>query len=690
MFVAAGLVGAVVLTSVLIISNSYFAGTRNAEVTMSSLSVLAAEHTEERLRAFLEPANKVLDRVAERVQRLGRQPDPSQLEQWWFDILEVDPTLSVVAFGQADDGYFMVKRMPDGSLDTKHIHVGATGRKAVWRDRLPGRHFKDVERAWEDPSDAYRASQRVWYSDAIAAPGESVWSDVYVFWSDQRPGVTLSRAVYVGGQLVGVVCVDVNLESISRFVSELVIGGAGRVVLFDDAGHLLSAESVDELVVTKGEPGSATYTPLQATDSTDPLVSTLARALAAPSEKAEIREVAFELADVQYVATVRRMSLGLGESWQIAVVLPTEEFLGPLRETNRQNIWTSVLLGLAALFLVLVITRRVGRSMNLLVAETQEVRQLQLAAKEARDGTFREVAEVLGAFEDMKVGLRAFQKYLPLKLVRQLLKEQREPVLGSEMMDVTVWFSDIAGFTPINENMTPTEMAQRLGHYLGKLSALIEGTDGTVVQYVGDEIMAFWGAPVPVERHAHAACDAALACCRLLPNLWDNDEVPVFWTRFGLHTAHVAVGHFGSDDRMYYGAIGDGINLTSRLEGANKFYGTEILISETTYALVKDDFEVRFVDEVALKGKQISIKIYELLGRPGTVDADRLARRAPYEAALELYRAGRFDEAIPLFRALAQPGEGGDEASRVMLARCEELVSDPPHDWRGVHVMTRK
>ncbi|MEC8025637.1 MAG: adenylate/guanylate cyclase domain-containing protein, partial [Myxococcota bacterium] len=267
---------------------------------------------------------------------------------------------------------------------------------------------------------------------------------------------------------------------------------------------------------------------------------------------------------------------------------------------------------------------------------------------------------------------------------------QEEPELGGEFMELTIFFSDIADFTPINESMHPMDMARRLGSYLAALTDEIESRQGTVVQYVGDEIMALWGAPQSVQDHATLACHAALACAARVESLWEeSDALPSFRTRFGIHTADVAVGHFGSTERLYYGAIGDGINATSRLEGLNKFYGTSILISESTRQLVDDAFHARRIDKVAVKGKSLPITVYELLGTADdpTIDMTWVNR---WETAYSCYLKREFSDAKTQFEMLLEQ-RPGDTAARLFIDRCQRFAQKaPPPDWDGVHQMNTK
>jgi PAS domain S-box-containing protein len=181
--------------------------------------------------------------------------------------------------------------------------------------------------------------------------------------------------------------------------------------------------------------------------------------------------------------------------------------------------------------------------------------------------------------------MRLLGKYAPEDLVRRLYREKSEPVLGGELMEISIMFSDIKGFTTLSEQLEPNRLAEILGLYLDTLSRIIQrDTRGTIDKYIGDAIMAIWNAPEPVPNPPQMACLAALRCreaARSLVQTPEWREFPAFETRFGLHCAKALVGHFGARDRMSYTAIGDAINLASRLEGLNKLYGTSIIASHT-------------------------------------------------------------------------------------------------------------
>jgi adenylate cyclase len=286
-----------------------------------------------------------------------------------------------------------------------------------------------------------------------------------------------------------------------------------------------------------------------------------------------------------------------------------------------------------------------------------------------------------------KTAVRAMSKYVPVNLVRQLYHKGEEPVLGGKSCELSVLFTDIKDFTSFAERMTPDDLAETLGRYLHVMAETIQGEKGTIDKYIGDAVMTFWNAPEAVPGHEILACRAALRGRAALQKLYDSPgwgNAPRFETRFGLHRCVALVGHFGAPDRLNYTAIGDGINLASRLEGLNKHYGTHIIVSENIQAAAVGAFEFRRLDRVAVKGKTEGIVIYELLaerieGKP------RPALIEHYEQAFALFQRGDFAGARKLLEA-----QGEDAPSQILAGRCRELVNHPPSNWNGVNVFDSK
>jgi adenylate cyclase len=297
---------------------------------------------------------------------------------------------------------------------------------------------------------------------------------------------------------------------------------------------------------------------------------------------------------------------------------------------------------------------------------------------------FRDVNDVLESLEQAKTAMRAMGKYVPIDLVRRLYHEKSEPGLGADATDISIMFTDVKDFTNMSERLEADVLASALGRYLDKMARIIQQeTCGTIDKYIGDAIMTIWNAPEPVSDHVRMACLAALRCRdagRALSMSPEWGGLPPFETRFGLHRDTALVGHFGAPDRMNYTAIGDGVNLASRLEGLNKKYGTSIIVSEAIVEAAREHFEFRLLDRVAVKGKSQAVRIYELLGNKGE-RGEAAEMFANYEKAFAAYSGRDFAGAIAILQT-----QNGDSPSAVLAERCRVFLEEPPPaDWDGVY-----
>ncbi len=287
-----------------------------------------------------------------------------------------------------------------------------------------------------------------------------------------------------------------------------------------------------------------------------------------------------------------------------------------------------------------------------------------------------------------------FSHFLAPSVVEEVLGRQEALRLGGEKRELTVLFSDIRGFTSISEQLDPHVLLGVLNEYLTPMTDIIVSENsGTLDKYIGDAIMAFWGAPKEQPDHPLLACRAALRMLEKLEELrpaWKAAGFPQIDIGIGINTGPMSVGFVGSQDRFYnYTVLGDAVNLASRLEGANKEYGTRILLSASTAARVREAMVVREVDTLRVKGKREPVVIYELMGAAPASEGQG-AFLAEFNWALTAWKAQRWDEAVAHFKA-ADAIRRGDACSRVYLARCEDMRRHPPGpEWDGVYEMKSK
>ncbi|MEJ2636077.1 MAG: adenylate/guanylate cyclase domain-containing protein [Calditrichia bacterium] len=289
---------------------------------------------------------------------------------------------------------------------------------------------------------------------------------------------------------------------------------------------------------------------------------------------------------------------------------------------------------------------------------------------------------------------RIFSHYVSSSVVDVLLRNPEKVKLGGEKKFCSVLFSDVAGFTTISEQLEPEKLVTLLNEYLTEMTNLIFENQGMLDKYEGDAIMAVFGAPVEMPDHAELACRSALQMQKRLQQLrerWKAADKPELHMRIGVNSGDMVVGNMGSVTRFDYTVMGDSVNLASRLEGANKLYGTEIMIGEKTYELVKDKFLVRPLDMLAVKGKKKPVKAYELIAaKEEAVDTALLEMLRQYEQGFENYLKRNWEWANNYFRQAVQM-KSDDGPSRLYLLRCQEFMAHPPaEDWDGIFVMKTK
>lgn len=286
----------------------------------------------------------------------------------------------------------------------------------------------------------------------------------------------------------------------------------------------------------------------------------------------------------------------------------------------------------------------------------------------------------------------AFQSYLDPAVVSKVTENPDMLKLGGERLEMTVLFSDVRDFTSISEKLTPEALVHLLNVYLSPMTDILFKHSGTLDKYMGDAIMAFYGAPIHYPDHADKACLTALEMLQKLRELqaeWEKEGLPKINIGIGLNTGPMSVGNMGSNTRFNYTVMGDAVNLGSRLEGTNKMYGTQIIISESTHAAVKDKFVWRELDFARVKGKKEPIRIYELLAEKGT-NGSQFGFIEEFHLGLTYYRSQKWADAIDSFKKVLSI-RPEDRPSSIYLGRVQDLQAEPPPpDWDGVYVFKTK
>lgn len=289
----------------------------------------------------------------------------------------------------------------------------------------------------------------------------------------------------------------------------------------------------------------------------------------------------------------------------------------------------------------------------------------------------------------------AFGQYLSPDVVDALVKDPSKMALGGESREMTAFFSDVASFSTISEKLTPAELVSLLNEYLTAMCDIINDSGGTIDKFEGDAIIAFWGAPLPMDDHAVRACYSIIDQQKFLvpfrQRLIEEGDLPVeFHVRMGVNTGPMIVGNMGSTQRMDYTMMGDSVNLAARLEGANKFYKNYSMISESTYAGAKDHIDARELDRIRVVGKNEPVTVYDVLERKDQTSGPMADLMPYYLRGLELYQQMDFVGAQEQFRKALRIIEK-DGPSITYLDRCQQFIETPPAaDWDGVWTHTEK
>ncbi len=289
--------------------------------------------------------------------------------------------------------------------------------------------------------------------------------------------------------------------------------------------------------------------------------------------------------------------------------------------------------------------------------------------------------------------LGAFKHYLAPAIVDRILKDPAQLRLGGAAYDVSVIFTDLAGFSTISEKLSPEKLHDLLTMYFREMMDILLVENATLDKFIGDAIMVYFGCPVADPSHPLQACRSALRMQQRLGELnteWTTLGYPPLHMRIGINTGPVVAGNMGTESIFNYTILGDNVNLASRLEGVNKEYGTATIIGEDTWRQVADTVSARELDCIRVKGKSAPVAIYELAALAGELPARSVGTFSAYASGLRSYRERRWAEARDAFGEILQ-SEPGDGPSATMKARAEEYGRNPPpDDWDGVYTMLHK
>ncbi len=488
---------------------------------------------------------------------------------------------------------------------------------------------------------------RPWYTGAINTKN-LYWTGVYEFLhSNGEMGMTASTSIVDDqGEIIGVLGIDLSFILLKRLVYDQKVWGSGKVLIVTKAGeHILPEENAkewDEMTITK-----------------EVLVSALNRHNVDQSNNFLITKDGISYLVYIYPLPV---SSELNE-WLITVIVPINDFFGEMFETQRAVSLISIIILCCSALIIVYFARSISAPIITLSQEVDKIRHLELDSKADIKSNIKEINIMNSSIHALRLAMLSFARYVPKKVVKRLIDQEQEITLSGEKKELTVFFSDIESFSAIAEKYSVDVLMPLLAEYFDGLSKIALEYEGTIDKYIGDSLMVFWGAPTEIPQHAIRACTVALRCQDFVKKLNEKrkrEGNPEFITRFGINTGMVIVGNIGTLERMNYTIIGDAVNTAARLQVVNKDYHTTIIISEEVYKRIGDQFVVRPLDVIQVKGKQAYIKIYELLATTQDSDPEILPKPGQVEMCeaftqgYEAFHRGDRVSAIRIFETIHQ------------------------------------
>ena len=451
-----------------------------------------------------------------------------------------------------------------------------------------------------------------------------VVTDPFINPDTGSPVIALGYPILVQKNFVGVASAQLTFGGLSELLARHKASPNSITVIADEHGKLLAHPVPAKAIqLVDGR--------LQVTDwgtVDDPqIVEAVHRHIAGSPDRFSFRTGP---EDKEYVALFSRFPTGSGKTWQVLVVTPTADFVGELERTNRKLIWLMLALVVVESALIYVMAARVSNPIELISQAMRRIRSLSFGEQTPVRSRIREIAELQHATTLLANALRSFALFAPIDIVRDLIESGRPIAPGMEQRFMTILFSDVESFTAIAEQLSSQELSAQTSHYFETVTSTVAEEGGTIDKFIGDSVMALWGAPTVTEDHVFRACVAALRASRRMEQVnaqWATEGRKQMRVRFGVHCDTVVVGNVGSRARLNYTVMGDGVNVAARIEGLNKEFGTSICVSEDVYNRVSGRINVRPLGRVPVKGRKTEIKVYELLGVVGSNDPELVADR---------------------------------------------------------------
>ena len=530
----------------------------------------------------------------------------------------------------------------------------------------------------------YDPRSREWYKETIANK-KLVWSDAYLLITSKVFGITVSSPIMHGKQndIKGVISVDFSINDFCELLNLIKMTPNSVIRLINDKNEILASSNKKEIEVSKSRKELQ-----KIFDINDEPLHVAIQKLVYDDK----RYIAYETNDgKEYVASKQRLD---NVPFSMLIVTPQSDFTEDFNRIRFNMFLLSIMIFLISSGIIFLFSSRLSNPIRQLCKTAISIKKMDFSNNiEFPKSNIFEINSLSSAMQVMKKSLSTLSKYTSKEFINESIKEGTDVNIGGITKDITIFFSDIEKFSTISEKLSAEYLISHLSEYFNELTKAIMKHNGIISSYIGDAIMAIWGAQNKDDNQAINACETALEIQEKIEQLkikWALLGKPALPTRIGIHSGSAIVGNIGSKDRMDFTAIGNAIDIASFLEGANKIYGTWILASETVETQARNKFLFRIVDKVIINKFGTIIKIFEPMCSFKSADEyyKMLELCSKSNEAFELYQNQNFKDAIKLYKEVLKTFPDKAKSINVLISRCETFSETPPMNWNGSYEVT--
>ena len=629
----------------------------------------------ERIYAYLHPLSSDLIQIRNTINRGIVNPDNiKQFDAFLSERIRYNPEIFMIYYGTPDGDFYGVDHETPHVIGLNHVVNSASPSINIRYELNQEGHVirkKTLTRHY-DPR------VRPWYQQA-AKEGKPILTDIYTFYVFNRsgyfvPGITAATPIYdKNKKLKGVFALDLTIDGIQHFIEGLQVTKNTMIYITDDKQQVIAYRNPFQTKDIRGK----ILTPELIKKFNIPIVSF------AKGTKPLVTSYKYN-GKTFFLAYQPITEHTIYKPWHINIIVPAKDVLAPLEILSIRALFLTIIVLFIGALMARYISKKISHPIIQLAKETEEITKLNLKHFSSLHTVIKEISYMDKSLAAMRSSLASFQRYLPHSLVKKLITSGKIARVGGQNENISILFSDIKDFTTLSEEINPQQLMHYLSEYFQSMTESVISHQGTLDKYIGDAVMAFWNAPTRDVKHELHACQTAVDMIERAEKLnryKRQQGLPEFKIRIGVNSGEAVVGNVGSDDRLNFTALGDAVNLSSRLESINKIYNSEIIVSNTTYEQVKAEFPFRLLDEVAVRGKRKGTTIYELLTKPNLEHLQQ--HKQEFAVAFELYQKSEWEQSIALFEQLT-PAYPEDRLANIYIERCQQLINSPPVYWDGI------